>query len=232
MWHGPYIYNYERGQETLRANMPNTEFSKFLNSRMKLSRLGYKTLDDFLILPVQRVPRYIMLVEAIRKYTAISHPDNEPLRCASQMLKAFAEKVNKMKKGKELLSEFADKLQGYPDKDLKFHTRYLIRGGAMSDEKKRPRYCVLTNDLFIISKSILRKQDDSKKKSFKYISHIPFTKSTKLLVDVGSSTDSYMIGFDTGSTKISFYSHTIKDGQQWQGDIASALKVILHETPC
>lgn len=75
------------------------------------AELDYKTLDDFLILPVQRIPRYplnfilyfglyllafllhflkqyryIMLLEAIYKYTPINHPDRDILRKASHQV--------------------------------------------------------------------------------------------------------------------------------------------------
>jgi hypothetical protein len=37
-------------------------------------------LDDYLIMPVQRVPRYVLLLRGVLKYTLPGHPDHEAVR--------------------------------------------------------------------------------------------------------------------------------------------------------
>jgi len=52
------------------------------------------TLESFLILPVQRVPRYSMLLRALMKYTPESHPDYANLHAAITGVESAAATIN------------------------------------------------------------------------------------------------------------------------------------------
>lgn len=54
-----YIINYENAQNTLRTVIRESRtFSQFLRGCLKDPELDCKDLHDFLIMPVQRIPRY------------------------------------------------------------------------------------------------------------------------------------------------------------------------------
>ena len=57
----------------------NIIFPLFLSFAYLSFSQGYD-LNSFLVLPIQRIPRYVMLLEEISKYTPLSHPDSEPLQ--------------------------------------------------------------------------------------------------------------------------------------------------------
>ena len=63
-----------------------------------LQRAKYSTgklsLDDLLIKPVQRIPRYLLFIKDLLKHTSVSHPDHAPLQQALGELTGLAERVN------------------------------------------------------------------------------------------------------------------------------------------
>ena len=63
-----------------------------------LQRAKYSTgklsLDDLLIKPVQRIPRYLLFIKDLLKHTSTSHPDHAPLQQALGELTGLAERVN------------------------------------------------------------------------------------------------------------------------------------------
>ena len=52
------------------------------------------SLDDLLIKPVQRIPRYVLFIKDLLKHTAITHPDHAPLQQALGELTTLVECVN------------------------------------------------------------------------------------------------------------------------------------------
>ncbi len=55
---------------------------------------GKLSLDDLLIKPVQRIPRYALFIKDLLKHTSASHPDHSPLLQALGELTTLAERVN------------------------------------------------------------------------------------------------------------------------------------------
>ena len=56
--------------------------------------MGKLSLDDLLIKPVQRIPRYLLFIKDLLKHTSASHPDHAPLQQALGELTGLAERVN------------------------------------------------------------------------------------------------------------------------------------------
>ena len=55
---------------------------------------GKLSLDDLLIKPVQRIPRYLLFIKDLLKHTSANHPDHAPLHQALEELKGLVERVN------------------------------------------------------------------------------------------------------------------------------------------
>ncbi len=58
-------------------------------------------LEDHLITPIQRIPRYILLLRDLLKYTPSTHADAPRLRDAVARMEALAGHINEMKKRSE-----------------------------------------------------------------------------------------------------------------------------------
>ena len=68
--------------ESFARTMERPEFEHMVGAFNVNERAGGQTMESYLILPVQRVPRYRMLLEDLRKHTPEGHPDIEPLEGA------------------------------------------------------------------------------------------------------------------------------------------------------
>lgn len=70
-----YLANYEPAmQRRAQLLVANRKFADFVDKAEK-ERLMGQMLESFLILPVQRIPRYRLLLEQLIKYTPEDHPD-------------------------------------------------------------------------------------------------------------------------------------------------------------
>lgn len=80
-----YICNYDDATKmVIHLKNTNKKFSEFLDDHLEAA-LGY-TLESLLILPVQRLPRYPMLLKELIKHTPESHHDYLPLVSASKTI--------------------------------------------------------------------------------------------------------------------------------------------------
>jgi len=229
--HMPFVVNYEKSQQVLAACSKNKEFSAFLKRRMTSAELDYKTLDDFLILPVQRIPRYIMLLEAIYKYTPASHSDREGVRKAAHQMRLLAEKINKRKASAAKVVEFASCLKGF-EGELIQETRYLVREGHVTNEKKRPRYAALMNDLLVVCKppgiSKASKRDIAKKPTYKFVAQLRLDASTNLQVRPCTAVNGltpYIIFLKNAHSSITITTGA-EDGKGWTKDVHSVLEAL------
>eukprot|EP00026_Physarum_polycephalum_P001605 Phypoly_transcript_01607.p1 GENE.Phypoly_transcript_01607~~Phypoly_transcript_01607.p1 ORF type:complete len:989 (+),score=174.08 Phypoly_transcript_01607:163-3129(+) len=235
--HMPFVVNYEKAQQVLATCSKNKEFSAFLRRRMSSSELDYKTLDDFLILPVQRIPRYIMLLEAIYKYTPASHPDRDDVRKAAHQMRLLAEKINKRKAAVVKLAEFCACLKGYEGEEIMTESRYLVREGNLLSEKRRPRYAALLNDLLIVCKppkpqkaSKKESQEALKKPSYKFVQLLKLESTTSLQVrPCGAATSTgatpYLIILKNANATVTIMTGA-EDGKGWTKDVHNVLEAI------
>eukprot|EP00041_Stephanoeca_diplocostata_P037736 m.1441789 g.1441789 ORF g.1441789 m.1441789 type:complete len:80 (+) comp25095_c0_seq4:2359-2598(+) len=58
-------------------------------------------LEDHMITPIQRIPRYILLLSDLMKHTHETHPDHQLLAQCVVSMKAIARHINESKKRSE-----------------------------------------------------------------------------------------------------------------------------------
>ncbi|KAJ3445818.1 faciogenital dysplasia protein [Anaeramoeba flamelloides] len=111
-------------------------------------------LQSFLIQPIQRIPRYQLLVNEILKHTDPEHKDYTDLQIPPQMIKKVATDVNTVlinAKQNVILVSLNKKLSNV---DLiKPHRKYVCEGVLMkkSTKKDQARLFYLFSDLLIIA---------------------------------------------------------------------------------
>ena len=71
---------------------------------------GRLSLDDLLIKPVQRIPRYVLFIKDLLKHTSSSHPDHAPLQQALSELTGLAERVNESEREMARINQQRDLL--------------------------------------------------------------------------------------------------------------------------
>uniref|UniRef100_A0A6B2L014 DH domain-containing protein n=1 Tax=Arcella intermedia TaxID=1963864 RepID=A0A6B2L014_9EUKA len=110
-----YINNYSKAFHVLReAEKTSATFKTFL--RKASSRSGGKlTLEDYLIMPVQRIPRYVLLLDQLLRNTSSSHTDYKGLCKLLDQFKIVADFVNTSKKQYDEEDQVKKVLNQIPD---------------------------------------------------------------------------------------------------------------------
>ncbi|XP_028320279.1 rho guanine nucleotide exchange factor 17 isoform X2 [Gouania willdenowi] len=96
-----YIDNFLNAKDAVRsAKEAKPAFHKFLEQNMRENK-EKQALGDLMIKPVQRIPRYELLVKDLLKHTQEDHPDHRYLMDAQRDIKRLAEKINKGRRSAE-----------------------------------------------------------------------------------------------------------------------------------
>eukprot|EP00732_Lithocolla_globosa_P002092 Lithocolla_globosa_v1_NODE_1259_length_2726_cov_7.700112.p1 type:complete len:520 gc:universal NODE_1259_length_2726_cov_7.700112:1040-2599(+) len=124
-----YVNKYDEAEQHLLKLKERPAVKEVLTDGLKDPRSRGLDLKSFLIMPIQRLPRYSMLLSDLLKYTPKSHPDHANLENAVAKIKQAAALVNEKKreydhqKELELISE---KLEGTTS-SLVAKGRHLIK---------------------------------------------------------------------------------------------------------
>jgi hypothetical protein len=89
---------------------------RFLDWLGATERMVGTSLRDLMINPVQRLPRYVMLLEQVCKFTPNDHPDCAPLQRAAALMRETTQSVNERRAEYESLSRvraLGARLQGF-----------------------------------------------------------------------------------------------------------------------
>lgn len=119
----------------------------------------YLDIPGYLIMPVQRVPRYFMLLERLLKNTWKDHQDYADLEKSVDGLQAVAIYLNDKKRAFENIRgvlQFQSNVLGCPQ--IAMPTRSLVQQYDLQDIKKKDDYLiVLFNDALLVAKSEKKK---------------------------------------------------------------------------
>ena len=88
-----YLQNYPSALSTLDAQRKNRAFQTFLTDARKRSPSSLD-LMSYLIMPVQRVPRYELLLRELMRYTPDTHPERATLCAALTKVVSVAVHIN------------------------------------------------------------------------------------------------------------------------------------------
>jgi len=122
---------------TFNSLRSNAKFQNtFLNElRLTLRKEGDRLdLMSYMIMPVQRIPRYVLLLKELLKYTFSTHCDHEPLHQALHKIQNTASQINDSKRAMENLSkliEIQERVSGAYDQLIQPY-RFLIREGTLT----------------------------------------------------------------------------------------------------
>ncbi|XP_043927239.1 rho guanine nucleotide exchange factor 17 isoform X2 [Protopterus annectens] len=126
-----YIDNFLNARDAVRlAKEAKPAFLKFLEQCTRENK-EKQALSDLMIKPVQRIPRYELLVKDLLKHTSEQHPDYTSLLDAQKNIKQLAERINKGRKNAEeverearILQEIESHIEGIADL-LAPHRKFL-----------------------------------------------------------------------------------------------------------
>jgi hypothetical protein len=119
----------------------NDKFAKFLKAAFKEMNDPSNDLASLLVTPVQRIPRYLMLVRSMLKHTWEEHVDYADLKSAEEKISTIAIIVDQKAKDAEnvqMMHHLENILEGN-DFPLLDPQRRFIKKGFMLYEKKKSR---------------------------------------------------------------------------------------------
>jgi hypothetical protein len=192
-----YVNNYNSSISELQKCNKLPAFQKFLSKVICFSifliylKHGYaKDLDMYLVLPIQRIPRYILLLQEMLKYTPSTHSDYPILEQALQKMKTIANyvcfsviqisyfsiQINDTKREKDNANEISlvqERLYGREASLVSDAKKYLREGSLteVSEDSDVQRYIFLFSNFLIVSKpkkSIFKGKDTFTACSYQY----------------------------------------------------------------
>ncbi|PRP77255.1 hypothetical protein PROFUN_13638 [Planoprotostelium fungivorum] len=154
-----YVNNYPKAFETMRECAKNSKFATFLEkTKFNVPECELLDLSSFLIKPIQRIPRYVLLLQELLQHTPPRHGDYNDIARALEKMKQVAGYVNDRKREAENLNQVfhvASNLTGKFDNLCAPHRRYIRRGYLTQMVEKTPklRFCFLFNDILVCTKA-------------------------------------------------------------------------------
>ena len=135
-----YLENYPSAITSFDAQRKNKPFHAFLcEARKKTTAAGQPVLDlmSYLIMPVQRVPRYELLLRELMRYTPGVHEEREVLEKALSKIQSIAQHINESGRRVEEMQRVMDvqaRISGEYGTLLLPHRR-LVREGTVQKMK-------------------------------------------------------------------------------------------------
>ncbi|EFC49251.1 rhoGEF domain-containing protein [Naegleria gruberi] len=167
-----YFSNYEAALNSIREadkNPKNKRFSEWLKKTDdRAKEQGQQTFKQLLIQPVQRIPRYNLLLSEVLKNTPKTHVDYENLRSASDKMKEVADHLNrqiteienrnKLIKLKEIFV-LNNTGKGVMTNIVEPHRKYVFEGelhvlSETSSINKQKHYFFLFSDIMVCCKEV------------------------------------------------------------------------------
>ncbi len=174
-----YVKNFNDALKTLSMYRQNKLFRDWLQEVRNNPESSNLTINDFLIMPVQRIPRYVMLLEDLLQTTPRSHKDYRDVKLAAEKMGQICQYVNEKKRDAEnldLVLQVQDRLRfkekrsehnGLKARNLsEAHRRYIKEGyltvyrnvDAPDAGNSKRHYYIVFNDLVLETKLNTKKK--------------------------------------------------------------------------
>ncbi|KAJ3428815.1 hypothetical protein M0812_24149 [Anaeramoeba flamelloides] len=151
-----FISNYNNSLSAISRNIKkNPKFAKFLKQSYDLQKLKGLKLSDLLITPIQRIPRYVLLIQGVVESMDKNHQERTKFQTVLEKLLEVANYVNKSKSHSDNLKKLVNLQIKTEGSDINLNLvsgRKLIMENHLI-EKDHPTptksWGILFNDLFI-----------------------------------------------------------------------------------
>lgn len=124
-----YVNNFDNALNTINKCFKIDEFVNFL----KKQGVTQYQLQSLIIQPIQRIPRYVLLLQNLATTTPSTHPDHQNINTALTRIKEIADLINQRKKEFDSFNELlqVNQLIEPPIKDLIEPRRLILRKGEV-----------------------------------------------------------------------------------------------------
>ncbi|XP_071446442.1 rho guanine nucleotide exchange factor 39-like [Hetaerina americana] len=154
-----YAYDYERALNRLNLlQRKSSVLRAFIESQENRPEVSTK-LISLLITPIQRVPRYCLLLKEVIAHTPTSHPDYAVLQDSFQQVESAAQHINSLVQEQEnmqkMLALQRSLCKGKPliiSPGRKFIKAGKLMKVCQKGRKVQPRYFILLSDMLLYCK--------------------------------------------------------------------------------
>jgi RhoGEF domain len=151
-----YINNFEKMLDVFNELYEQRSFRQWMSNHVAISHLD---IMSYFIMPVQRLPRYVLLLREMEKRTPQEHRSHPLLLLAVQRMEEIAEAVNQHKEHFERI-EAVVQVQKLINHPLVEPTRFLVFDGPVSHQttgffgkiKHQDIHAFVFNDILVWSK--------------------------------------------------------------------------------
>eukprot|EP00026_Physarum_polycephalum_P001095 Phypoly_transcript_01096.p1 GENE.Phypoly_transcript_01096~~Phypoly_transcript_01096.p1 ORF type:complete len:1113 (-),score=285.59 Phypoly_transcript_01096:143-3481(-) len=201
-----YVNNFDKSIITLKTvREKNPTFQQFAQEFDYSEKLSGLSIESFLILPVQRIPRYVLLLQDLLKYTNPTHQDFNNLSNALSFIKDLADFINSNKSDADNINKILgiqEHLTNTPDEfTLVVPRRKYIDEGTLLYKKQKAH-------IFLFSDALLFTKTEKKGNRFKALINLP-TASLNITDEPG------ILKIISTEGTFKFGAETPKDREHW-----------------
>lgn len=217
-----YCNDFHPNNQLLEDMKKKSEFKKCVEACESLPGANRLSLGDYLIMPVQRIPRYVLLLEQVKSCTLQTDPDYKNIEESLKSIKAVATDINEKKRRADLIQKVVDiqktlSVKGKESISIAKPARFFMREGKLQyavQERRISCYGFLFNDLFLITQK--------KGKRYELKSEVLIT-SESVCESLPSSCFS-MKSLSSSDIVYIFQASSLEERDIWYADICSAIR--------
>lgn len=155
-----YAFNYKNVLDTLQ-DLPKShpKLYRFVCTQESRPDVSAK-LNSLLITPIQRIPRYLLLLRELQNYTPTEHQGYNDIKAAVEQISKVADHINNLVQEQENMSRLVSiqrSLSGCGKVNIVLPGRKLIKEGPLMKVSPEgstsiPRYLILLSDMILYCK--------------------------------------------------------------------------------
>jgi len=152
-----YVTNFNNASNVLSQVRNNSQIEDLVNRLENDPQCAGLDLPSFLIMPVQRIPRYSLLLADLIKNTPDTHPDHKNLVQALEKTKSLAATINETQREMERSSALLSIQSRFKGETVLVPGRHLLREGPVrvyraKSQKAREGALYVFNDCVMVAK--------------------------------------------------------------------------------
>eukprot|EP01083_Nonionella_stella_P189455 700654_1 len=204
-----YLTNYERALEIISANENNRKFQALIK---KIRSEHNTTLPSLLINPIQRVPRYVLLLNEIIKYSDKSDASYAKLEKSRDEIKKIADHINEAQRHVENISKIITLQDRVGLELVQPHRRFVHEGHVRHFSQKHMK----DSCLFLFTDMLMWTSTKYKLKDTIDLAGVS--------VNTVSKTEFCLSSEEKLGLYFSFDCETIEERDQWVKDIKKCIQ--------
>eukprot|EP01134_Creolimax_fragrantissima_P005594 CFRG5594T1 len=189
-----FTNNYSKALSIIRLS--RTEFPVFAEFcddvalKLKSNRKRHN-LHDLMVMPIQRIPRYLLLLEALAKNTSREHSDRVDIASAIKAAKEIAVYINEGQRRAESVEKVYNmdqRISGFIQPVFSSERYHILEQNIVdyTDKKRKWMLLILLNDYIVCAKKIHNSRASTKEAHYKHVWSCPLENTC---FSKGTSTD-------------------------------------------